>query len=268
MTTNAPDQRLSRSSGQDIFGIDAAGYHAGRIGYPDAMYEALWTRCNGQPDILEVGAGTGLATEAILDRLPRSLTVVEPSANLVAFMAERLHASQLRFVVAGFLEADVAGPFDLAVCAAAFHWLEPQPALARVRRLLRLDGVWAMWWNSYRNAGIGDPLSDAVMPLLDGMAMPPSEGRDSHYSLDRALHERTLADAGFDRVECHQYRRERQLRTDQVLALYQSYSYIRMLPTEQRQQFLARLEASVERDFGGLAPNIVLTTCYSARSPA
>ena len=268
MTTNVSNRRLSRSSGQDIFGIDATGYHAGRIGYPDALYDALWARCDGQPDVLEIGAGTGLATEAVLDRSPRSLTVIEPSASLVAFTAERLRAPQLRFVVGSFPDADLTGPFDLAVCAAAFHWLEPQPALARVRRLLRPDGLWAMWWNGYRNVGIGDPLSDAVTPLLDGMAMPPSEGGEGHYSLNKALHTRTLVDAGFDGVECHQYRRERHLRTDQVLALYQSYSYIRMLPAEQRQKFLARLEALVNRDFGGLAPNTVLTTCYSARSPA
>ena len=268
MRISASDQRLPRSSGREIFGSDPTGYHTGRIGYPEALYDALWTRCDGQTDVLEIGAGTGLATEAIINRSPRSLTVVEPSANLVTFMKERLHAPGLRFIVGGFLEADVVGPFDLAVCAAAFHWLEPQPALARVRRLLRPEGCWAMWWNGYRNVGIGDPLSDAVTPLLKDISMPPSEGRHSHYSLDREHHQRTLINAGFDRIECHQYRRERQLRTDQVLALYQSYSYIRLLPTEQRQSFLTRLEAIVERDFGGLAPNTVLTTCYSARSPS
>ncbi|MEO6388150.1 MAG: class I SAM-dependent methyltransferase [Croceibacterium sp.] len=265
MTDNASAQRLERSSGCDIFGDDAAGYHAGRIGYPDELYDAVLGRVKAHPDILEIGAGTGLATEALLARSPQSMTVVEPSHKLIAFMSERLHGPGLQFIAGPFPDVKITGHYDLAVCAAAFHWLDPQAALARVKALLRPGGVWAMWWNSYRNAGIGDRLSDAVVPLLEGIALPPSEGPTGHYSLDTALHKKTLEDAGFGAVAHHVFRRERQLSVAEAVALYRSYSFIRLLPDKRRSEFLGNLAALVEDEFGGSAPNIVLTVGYSAQ---
>lgn len=256
--------RLDRESGQIVFETDAVGYHAGRIGYPDTLFERLFARAASAPDILEIGAGTGLATEAMLARKPRSLTVVEPGGELIAFMRGRMRAPNLTFVNAAFPDVVLDDQYDIIACAAAFHWLEPTAALARVRSLLRPGGVWAMWWNSYRNTNVGDPLSDAVTPLLDGISLPPSEGPDGHYSLDMALHTRTLVNAGFGEVEYQLFRRERTLDAAQVRALYASYSYIRLLPEARRRDLLDKIEHLVEDRFAGQAPNVVLTAFYSA----
>jgi trans-aconitate methyltransferase len=250
--------QLERDVGSALF--------AGRIGYPDELYDALMVRAVPSPRVLEIGAGTGLATEALLARQPAALTVVEPAPELVSFLRGRLIDPRLAFVNSGFLEAQIEGPFDLMVCAAAFHWMEPQAALARVRALLAPRGIWAMWWNSYRNVGIGDPLADAITPLLADIALPPSDSLAGHYSLDSATHVKTLTDAGFTAIEHHVYRRERVLSTVQVRALYASYSYVRALPDEQRAALLDAIDNLVETRFAGAAPNVTLTSCYSARN--
>ena len=171
MTVSLPaSPPMARDSGPALFGMDAAGYHAGRIGYPAALYDALYARIAARPAILEIGAGTGLVTEELLARDPAALVVVEPAAELVAYMRGRLPDPRITFVEASFPDAPVEGPFGLIVCAAAFHWMEPHAALARVKQRLNPGGVWAMWWNSYRNAGGGDPLADAITPLLQGIA--------------------------------------------------------------------------------------------------
>ena len=41
-------------------------------------------------------------------------------------------------VAAPFPEASINGEFNLIACAAAFHWMEPREALARVKELLCL----------------------------------------------------------------------------------------------------------------------------------
>ncbi len=261
MTTN----QLDRTAGRVIFGTDAAGYHAGRIGYPDALYDAVLGRSLPSPRILEIGAGTGLATEALLARDPTALTIVEPAPELVDYIRGRLVDPRLSFLTAGFLDVQVEGPFELIVCAAAFHWMEPKAALARIKSLLVSGGVWAMWWNSYRNHGIGDALADAITPLLEGIALPPSDSLIGHYSLDVTLHTRTLADAGFKDIQHVLFRHERTLSAPQVRALYESYSYIRALPEPQRSELLDRIVALVDTQFAGLAPNVTLTSCYSAR---
>ena len=116
----------------------------------------------------------------------------------------------------------------------------------------------------YRQAGIGDPLADAITPLLEGIELPPSEGPTGHYSLDAALHRRQLHDAGLAVRVDHVFRRERILATSEVLALYASYSYVRALPASRSEALLAAIGDLVEHRFGGRAPNIVLTPLYIA----
>ncbi len=257
---------LSRESGRAIFGVDAAGYHAGRIGYPADLYDDIYAMLPGDPRVLEIGAGTGLVTEELLSRRLASLVVVEPAEELVAFIRDRLRDDRLALVTSGFVEAPLHGPFDLIVCAAAFHWLDPEAALARVRALLRPGGIWAMWWNSYRNYGVGDPLADAITPLLESIALPPSDSLTGHYSLNAELHTRTLSAAGFRNIRHQVFRRERVLNRAEVRSLFDSYSYVRLLPPAQREDLLDRIDAIVADQFGGQAPNVVLTAYYSAQS--
>ena len=255
---------LPRSAGQLAFGTDPAGYHVGRIGYPDELFDAVFARVDAKPRVLEIGAGTGLATRSLLERDPAELVVVESDPALVRYLAEHFPDARLRLVTGGFPAADVEGSFDLVVCAAAFHWMEPEPALARIHQLLRPGGVWAMWWNAYRNPTYGDPLAQAITPLLAGIPLPPSEGRNSHYSLDVDLHTAALRKAGFGDVEHACFRRERTLTPDEVRALYASYSYVRALPEGPRTVLLDEIAELAAERFGSRAPNVVMTALYSA----
>ncbi|CAN5164925.1 class I SAM-dependent methyltransferase [soil metagenome] len=255
---------LPRTAGQLAFGTDAAGYHDGRIGYPDELFDAIFARTVRRPRILEIGAGTGLATRSLLARAPADVVVVESDPALVRYLKDNFDDPNLTIINSSFPDAQVTGTFDLIVCAAAFHWLDPQAALARVRDLLAPDGVWAMWWNAYRNPGHGDRLAQAITPMLAGVALPPSEGPHGHYSLDVDLHTDTLHRAGFYGVQPLLFRRERTLDAAAVRALYESYSYVRALPDPQRKKLLDDITQVVTDEFGGMAPNIVLTAAYSA----
>ena len=259
------DQRfLEREIGGVAFGLDAHGYHQARLPYPDALYDELFARLPPKPTILEIGAGSGLVTEALLERGPAKLVAVEPDPALVAFTKGRLNNPKLTMVTAGFPSAPVTGQFDLIACAAAFHWMEPVGALARIKGLLSPDGIWAMWWHSYRNPGRGDAFADLVTPLLRDIALPPSDTLLRHYSLDEDYHRQTLVQAGFSSVEYRLYEQERELTTEQALALYESYSYVRVLPAETRSRLLGEIAEIVERNFAGRAPNLVLTPLYFA----
>lgn len=257
---------LDRSAGRSAFGTDAAGYHAGRIGYPDALFDSVFAGLPAHPRILEIGAGTGLATQAILAREPIELVVVEPDAVLVDYLAGRFAGPRIKLVNAAFPDAELDGPFDLIVCAAAFHWMDPDAALARANQLLRPGGLWAMWWNSYRNPGHGDALAQAISPLLKEIALPPSEGPDGHYSLDYKLHQRALQSAGFVDIRHELFRQDRTLGAEEVRALYASYSYVRALPARERNTLLDAIGQLVDRDFSGGAPNVVLTSLFWART--
>lgn len=192
---------------------------------------------------------------------------LEPEAALVEYLTDQIPDPRLKLVNATFPDGPVEGPFDLIVCAAAFHWMEPALALAlaRVSQLLRPGGVWAMWCNAYRNPAHGDALAQAISPLLAGIALPPSEGPDGHCSLDHALHEQALRSAGLVDIRHNLFRRERMLDAAEVRALYASYSYVRALPEGQRNALLDAITQLVERDFAGSVPNVVLSALYTGR---
>src|SRR3546814_20638878 len=104
---------------------------------------------------------------------PSRLVAVEADARLAAHLEARLADPRVAVVADGFVEASLAGPFDLACSAAAFHWLDPVPAFAKLRRLLRPGATLALWWNSYRPPGAAD-LADATVPLLAHVPLAPS----------------------------------------------------------------------------------------------
>lgn len=255
---------LGREVGGTAFGTDALGYHQARLAYPDALYDELFARLPADPSVLEIGAGSGLVTEALLARNPDRLVAVEPDPALVAFTSDRLADPRLQMVNSAFETAPLSGPFDLVACAAAFHWMEPKGALSRIKSLLQPNGLWAMWWHSYRNPGRGDALADQITPLLRDIALPPSDTLLRHYSLNEEFHREVLAEAGFQSIEYRLYTQEREVTTKEVIALFDSYSYVRVLPRERRTRLLEAIAEIMERNFGGKAQNLVLTPLYFA----
>lgn len=215
--------------------------------------------------IAEIGPGTGLATEALAAWSPDRFVAFEPDPVLAAHL--RGAFATLDVVNDDFCAAEVESGFDLIVSASSFHWLDAEAALAKARPLLAPGGTLAIWWNVYRQKGIGDPFADAVLPLLDGLELPPSEAADGHYSLDEPLHRGRLEQAGFKAVEHRVFRRERMLTPAAARALYASFSLVRQLPPARRTGLLDAIEALVRDRFAGLAPSVVLTPVYLATAP-
>lgn len=256
---------LDREVGGVAFGLDAEGYHAARLPYPDELYDELFGRVPKLAQVLEIGAGTGLVTQALLARDVSQVTAVEPNRALAAFTRRRIKDDRLSMILGAFPQIAIPGEFDLIVCAAAFHWMDPHQALARVKEKLASGGLWAMWWHSYRNPGMGDALADEISPLLRDIALPPSASLERHYSLDENVYRKLLAEAGFGTVEYRLYESRRELTTEAVIALYKSYSFVRVLPHDRRAMLLDSLGDLVEKRFGGRAPNLVLTPLYFAK---
>ncbi|MEO6248717.1 MAG: class I SAM-dependent methyltransferase [Sphingomicrobium sp.] len=256
--------RLKSSTGRSIFGADVMGYHGARVGYPEQLYEAIASRFGSRriDDIGEIGPGTGLASARLARFSPQRFVGFEPDPSLVAHLCETVPAMQV--IHADFVDAEVEGGFDLIAAAACFHWLEPVAALAKVHRLLRPGGCVALWWNVYREAGIGDPFAEAVLPLLDGIALPPSEGASGHYSLDWKLHFRQLVDVGFIDLQSFIFRRERVLTPPMARDLYASFSFVRALEQGRREALLDAIADLVSDRFNGSAPTIILTPMYLA----
>ena len=266
-----PSDTMTREAGRTIFGAGAQGYHAVRSGYPGALFTHLKERTAPAPRILEIGPGSGLATEGLLALAPAAYVGVESDADFVAYLRGRFAAPNMKFINAPFpclqeLGQQAGGPFDLAACAAAFHWLEPEPALAAIKALLRPDGLWAMWWNSYLNSDVDCAFGGRALAILraEGVALPPSFGREGHLSFDVAGQTALLARAGMRDITHRRWDETRRMDIAAVTALFDSFSFIRALAPARQAAVIGRITAMVEHDFAGTAPVTVVTQCYTA----
>jgi SAM-dependent methyltransferase len=172
---------IDRSFGRRAFGADPASYHSVRPQYPDWVFATLVERC-GLADgatVFEIGPGTGTATRRLLDLGARPFVAIEPDPRLAAYLSKSNRNAALHAIVSTFEEVALdESAFDLGVCATAFHWLEEDSALAKVARLLRPGGWWAMVWNVFGDSSRPDTFHDAT-------TSPRSETK-CHDSGDRA----------------------------------------------------------------------------------
>jgi SAM-dependent methyltransferase len=127
----------------------APAYDRSRVSMPVALAEALTElAATAAPRVVDLGAGTGLSCRMWRRRAAR-VTAVEPDAEYRAVL-ERRFAEEL---AAGTFEAVDAfaertglpdGCADIVTSCGSFHWLDLNPTLAEVHRILRPGGVFAV----------------------------------------------------------------------------------------------------------------------------
>jgi SAM-dependent methyltransferase len=129
------------------FGAAAAAYAQHRPGYPAAAVEwALEPLADqARPRLLDLAAGTGKLTEALLPR--GTVTAVEPDPAMLAELRARFPA-----VIAHEGTAEAIPLPDACVDAVlvgqAWHWFEPERAYPEIARVLRPGGLLAALWNA------------------------------------------------------------------------------------------------------------------------
>lgn len=145
------DLRRARS-----FGSAAAEYERSRPGYPRAAVE--WVLPAGVRRVLDLGAGTGKLTRALLDassgRAPlgagASGTTEVVALEPLAEMRELLRAFVAGVeILDGTAEAIPLADrsVDAVVAGQAAHWFDPERAWPEVARVLRPGGWLGLMWN-------------------------------------------------------------------------------------------------------------------------
>ena len=258
--------QFDRHFGRTAFGGDAVGYDAIRPAYPDWVYQVLCERCGLATGAatFEIGAGTGTATRRLLELGADPLTVIEPDARLAAYLGERCPSPPLRVLVEPFETAALDdGTFDLGVSATSFHWLDEDVALAKVARVLRHGGWWAVVWNVFGDDGRPDPFHEATHSLLAGPS--PWVGQAGvPFALDTRARLAALERAkAFEAIEHQSSHWSLVLDPNQTVALYATYSNI--IARADRVQVLAELHRIASDQFGGRVVRDTTTILYTAR---
>lgn len=258
---------------EGCFGEDPLRYANARPEYPPLVYARLAEVCALNPDTtaFEIGAGTGVATRALLARGVSRLTVVEPDRRLAAFLSESLPASdQLRILAEPFEHAALeASAFDLGVAATAFHWIEPSIGLRKVHELLSPGGWWAMWWTVFDDPERSDPFVQATAHLFARLERTPSRTNADapHMALEVDARSTELRAARFDAIQHELIRSALTFDTAGIVDLIATFSPVTRLPDDDRLAFLDAVSQIAEHQFGGVIPRRFVTSLYIARKP-
>lgn len=212
------------------FGAAAQAYAAARPTYP--VEAVRFVLPAGATRVLDLGAGTGKLTTVLLD-LGLEVVAVEPDDGMRALVDPRAT------VLAGTAE-DVPvedGSVDAVVVGQAWHWFEPEAALASVRRTVRPGGTLGLLWNVLDDTrGWPRALADHLgmedrLSLVSRTDTTPYDGAPGVWRRELFRHEQP-ADA------------------DVVTANLESRSIVIVMPEEQRARHLERARALLpEGDF-------------------
>jgi len=129
------DIRLSFNEAAEI-------YDRVRPSYPAALFDALFQMLPPDPEIVEVGPGTGQATNDLLAR-GASVLAKEIGPAMAAKLRSKLPSDRLRVTVGDFEEMSIApSPADAVFSATAYHWISPEAQTDRPATILSREASW------------------------------------------------------------------------------------------------------------------------------
>jgi ubiquinone/menaquinone biosynthesis C-methylase UbiE len=229
------------------FGRVAETYDRVRPGPAPAAVD--WLVPAGGGAAVDLAAGTGLFTRALLGRVPE-ITAVEPDGRMRAVLAERTEGVRVldgRGEVIPLPDASVDGVF----VSTAWHWLDPALAIPEIARVLRDGGRLGVIWTSR------DRADDWVAELdLLRLSAVPGETREWEADEPRTAdqvreklgrhHSVTLPpDAPFGRAEAASFTFTRLMDVDDVVGWLATNSVFITASPASRQAGLARCRAAL-----------------------
>ncbi|WP_405813136.1 class I SAM-dependent methyltransferase [Streptomyces sp. NBC_01390] len=239
---------------RDTFDEVAELYDRARPRYPEGLVDDLARAAGLGPGsrVLEIAPGTGQLTVP-LAALGCAVTAVELGPSLAAVARHNLRTFPLAEVtVADFEHWPLpAEPFDLVVCATAFHWLDPAMRLPRTARALRPGGLLALVTTHHVKGGTVD-FFERVQRCYERWdpATPPDLRQVDEA--DTATDTRELETSEyFDGVTVRRHARDIAYSVDEYLDVLLTYSGHRALDAASRDGLLADIRDLVETRYGG-----------------
>ncbi|MDD3242965.1 MAG: class I SAM-dependent methyltransferase [Eubacteriales bacterium] len=250
------------------FNEDAANYDRYRPDYPREMMDeiAAYAHLGAGSTALEMGPGTGQATQAVLETSCR-VTAAELGENLANFLAQKFaHCPSLEVRQGDFMQLSLPqGSYDLFFSGTAFHWLPRAQALARVKSLLKPGGTAALFWNhpfpALAQPALFQEMQAAYRRHRPGSAVPTPFSKESC-----AVWQDALAAAGYVQVETRLFHRVRRMDAAAYRGLLNTYSDHRSMETAAREGLERDLSRAVDAH-GGVLEIADTVDLYLARSP-
>jgi len=127
-------------------------YDSVRPGYPQEIYEIIsnYKKLDTNSNILEIGAGNGIASQEIYKKWKSTMVLIEPGENLCQLLYDRFkNKKNITVKNTTFEMYQTEHKFDAIFSATAFHWLDLSMKYKKSCDLLNDDGLLILYWNNY-----------------------------------------------------------------------------------------------------------------------
>lgn len=227
----------------DAFGRTAREYELGRPEWPEELLDAVAAELGLGPDaeVLDLGAGTGKLTRALVPRFAR-VVAVEPDDAMRSVLEEVVPGAVGRVGSAESIPLR-DGEVDAVFSGEAFHWFANDDALAEIVRVLRPSGGLVILWNYPLEY---EKLGDEAEALID-----EAVERGGQPGLPRVLSGEwrgPIERAGFEELREESLERDLVRDRDAWIANMLSVSSIAHQPQDDRDELARRLRELIPAD--------------------
>ncbi len=213
------------------FGAVADEYNRLRPGPSEVALD--WLIPEGASDVLEIGAGTGILTRLLAERIAR-VTAVEPDDRMRGVLAR--HARGVEVLPGRAEEIPVgSSSYDMVIAASAWHWVDEERAVPEVARVLRPGGRLSLVWSGPDRSvdWMRSLWAGGIVFTPEDMAQQDARRRRRHVvNVDIGGHSPFLG------PETALFRWSRAMTKEDIVALATTYSAVIIMDEDTRRRHL------------------------------
>lgn len=231
------------------FNEDAVNYDKWRPVYCEELFNDImaYARIAQGTQAIEIGIGTGQATGPFLEA-GCELTAIELGEDLAEYSRSKFREYR-NFKVCNTTFEDFACPDDsaeLIYSATAFHWIPASTGYPKVSRLLRTEGTLALFWNRPFVGREDDELHQNIQRIYQQYRPSTTKliehDTERYNAIDKNLHA-----YGFRDVQFKLYHVTRTFSSADYIALLNTYSDHRSMPSAVKERFEEEIAAAIMR---------------------
>lgn len=232
-------------------------YDKMRPGYVEDLYKKIfeYIPIDDQSKVIEVGIGSGQATEPIL-KTGCELTAVEYGEKFSKLCIDKFgEYSNFAIVTKKFEDTEFENDsYDLVYSATAFHWIPEEIGYSKVFSLLRNGGVFARFANHPFKDKDNIPLADEIDRIYEQYYYKVySEKHEppKAFSEEKAKELANIAlKYGFKDIRHYMFYRTRTFSAKEYVELLGTYSDHIAIDEEIRLEFFLKIEQAIN-NYGG-----------------
>jgi ubiquinone/menaquinone biosynthesis C-methylase UbiE len=236
-----------------LFDQIVLNYEKSRADYGTKLFNDIikYAKISKDKSIIEVGCGTGKATEPFL-KTKCKVTAVELGKNLASYTREKFEKYRnLDVVQSSFEDYECEdNKFDMLYSATAFHWIPDEIGYKKAYRIIKNGGSIALFWNKPCVNKKDNPLHQKIQSIYKELL--PEWSYKASDNEDEAKHKariNNLEQYSFTDIEFKQYHNTRKKTGAEYIELLNTYSDHRALEKSIQLTLYNSIRAAIE-EFG------------------